>query len=187
MSAISISICKGVICRFEVRCGNRSSWVAGLRSLTETVWNVKGRYWSVRSSESMLLHLLSLFSGNSIRLDPGLNCERVRRFYKSQKESREAQRRYRSIHRNELQTTRGRAEQATFAKKYLDPLAEELKLRGYSRRSIDAYVGHVKRYLRFLLNSPSKRSVNDNSRIRECLLRLIDQNGFTHSYGSRTT
>lgn len=182
MSAMSISICRGATCRLEVQCGNRLFWTAGLRSLTETAWNAKGRCWSIRNSESTLLHLLGLFSGNTIRLDSGLHRERVRRFYKSQKESREAERRYRSIHRNELQTVCERKELANIDKRYLDLLAEELKLRGYSRRSIDAYVGHVKRYLRFLLNSPSGRSVEDSSGIREYLLWLIDQNGLSHSY-----
>ena len=119
MSAISIKKCKGVTCRLEVQCGNRTFWVAGLRSLTETVWNAKGRYWSVRSSESMLLHLLSLFSGSSIQLDPGLHCERVRWFYRSENGGREAERRYRSIHRHESQATCGRVELANIEKRYL--------------------------------------------------------------------
>ncbi len=54
MSAMSVGISKGATCRLEVRCGNRPSRVAGLRSLTDTVWNVKGRCWSAHMSDYVM-------------------------------------------------------------------------------------------------------------------------------------
>ena len=64
----------------------------------------------------------------------------------------------------------------------LDKMEEELKLRGYGRKTCKAYLGHVGRFIRFFDKEPD--TLNENE-VRQYMIHLLEEKEGSHSYANQ--
>jgi len=49
-------------------------WIAKIKSLKRRQWHAEGRYWTVPRAEGTLAHLLTLFAGEPVEIEPSLRA-----------------------------------------------------------------------------------------------------------------
>jgi len=139
-----ITINKGTSNRIRVSFSYNKDHIAKIKTINGYKWHPEGKHWSFPYSEDTLKKILSAFSGENIRLDPTL------RVSVNQKDDKQV------LNHTQIMET---------AKK-------ELKLRGYSQKTIKSYLHHIERYTRCFTKDPKDL---DEEHIRDYMLHLIDK------------
>ena len=150
----------------ELRVGNKEEimitfdysekLVEKIRKIPGRRWNLEGKYWTIPYTDYAIKEFMKLFSDEDIILDPRIQ-------YKIQK--------------NKLD---GKNVNLPFEiKKILINVENRLKLRGYSKRTIKSYLGHISRFMHLSGKNPSDTEENE---INQYLLYLIEDEEASSSY-----
>ncbi len=149
---MSIYVEKGDANKLKVTFEYNPKHVQRIRRIKGSWWDSGSRAWVIPNSAERREQLIAVFSDQIIKAEQGLD----------------------------LITERMRYEEL---KPWLDPmisrLEEELKLQGYSPRTVTAYAGHVKRLALFLATDLAQI---DSESLRRYLLFLIDSCKKSHTY-----
>ncbi len=114
--------------------------------------NSKGKFWSVPKTEQNLEKLLSIFLGKPLSIDPSLYgfCSEVQS--------------------KKVDSSNG---------KIIQRMSEELRLRGYSRKSRKAYLGHINRFVSKCIKDIRQTEAEE---IRQYVLHFLDDKRSSHSH-----
>lgn len=126
--------------------------VARIRSVPGRSWDGTTGTWNVPGGPEGTTRLLGALEGESIRVTPALLREAL---------------------------SGGRLRLGALSETLTAAMAEELRLRGYARRTRRTYLGHARRFLRALADH---RGLPDEARIRAHLLHLLEERKVSHSY-----
>lgn len=121
-----------------------------VKTISGREWDAKNKYWVVPNNSKTLSLLNALFDRVSIIDNTGLALF---------------------------------SEQACKPKQWeqqtLDKLKDALRLKGYSSKTIKAYIGHIRRFISFYERNPLELTKAD---IDKYLLCLLDCHGCSHAY-----
>jgi site-specific recombinase XerD len=166
----SIEILPGENGRLIVRFPYTPQLVATIRRCPGRHWHARDKRWSVPDTAITLALLLELFRGRGVDVlvDP--------RLAQSEPAQRAIAGGYARLADPEA-LQGGARRRAT-----LERMAEELELRGYSRKTRKVYLGHARRFLARTSREPSELDVSD---ARGFLRHLLGERAVTHSYASQ--
>ncbi|GAB6988691.1 phage integrase N-terminal SAM-like domain-containing protein [Paenibacillus pini] len=146
-----------------------------IKQIPGRVWLEKERVWSISYDEKSLVYVFAVFQHDEVEIESGLyeDCQRL----KSLVNERDAAAKVEEAVTNHAENIQ---QHALMRKREFDPskLREQLRIRGYSAKTIKAYIGHVKRFYQYL---NQQHSDFYSSSIQSYSLLLLDQN-FSHAY-----
>ena len=108
--------------------------MAKIRTVAGRHWNQKEKYWTVPHTDGVLAHLLNLFAGEAVEVDPLLHIVRAQ----AAREPLPQQKR--------LQTPE---KESAPNPMLLDQVRQAIRKRHYSHKTEEAYVGWIKRFIHF--------------------------------------
>ena len=108
--------------------------VANIRTVADRHWHQKEKYWTVPHTDGVLAHLLNLFAGEAVEVDPLLHIVRAQ----AAREPLPQQKR--------LQTPE---KESAPNPMLLDQVRQAIRKRHYSHKTEEAYVGWIKRFIHF--------------------------------------
>jgi len=146
-----------------VRIPYQASYVAALKAMSRVHWCRELQAWKVPNREASLLPLLDLIRGHSIQIAPSLLSDWERR-----------QAAFPNVLRS--LTTPSSAPPRDVSDKLA--LRQQLKARGYSERTVKAYLGHVQRFMQFVQEG---RVPWDEQTLMRYNLHLQERS-FSHAY-----
>ena len=146
-----VTITRGASDSIRVCFPYSKDYIAKIKTVDGYKWHPEGKYWSFPYSEDTLKKILSAFSSENIRLDPTLRV---------------------SIDQKDDKPVLNHAQIMETSKK-------ELKLSGYSQKTIKSYLHHIGRYIRYFTKDPKDL---DEEHIRNYMLYLIDKKKVSRSY-----
>ena len=149
-SETSIRICPGATGRLNVYFPYTPEDVAKIKTVLGRRWNPVEKCWSIPHAEGMVENLLSLFGGEQTKVDPSLLSPKVQCSCQHPVFSQEPS---------------------------LVVMTQELQLRGYGAKTCKAYLGHVKRFVRFCEKGPEAL---DETEVQRYVLGLLED-GNAHS------
>lgn len=117
-------------------------------------WNALGKYWEIPYTEQAIKNLLSSFNDEEIYFEFDLDFD---------------------IPGSEL----FQLHQVDWLKGILQKTESTLKLKAYSLQTIDAYLGHIQRFFKFIKKHPDQVRAED---IELYLLDLLDRRKVSYSY-----
>ncbi len=132
--------------------------VRRIRGIAGRHWNPAEKHWTVPRTPGTVGHLLEMFEGEPVVLDPGLGGSGpVAAIPAGEGDAGEL-----------LARTR-----------------EELGLRGYSPKTRRAYAGHVRRFLEWLAREGGDTGDPGQDDLRRHVARLLERKGVSHSYANQ--
>lgn len=134
--------------------------ISKIKTIPGAYWNGTLKCWVLDYSVETLKMIIELFPVDRIMADRTLKAEI-------------------EFIRKEIMMER----KLPWLKEISEHMASELKLKGYSPRTVKAYVYHTKRFLLYLQKNPVELEEID---IRRYLLYLLDEKGASHSYMNQT-
>lgn len=150
----------------EMRVGNREEIfvffqysedrVEKIKSIEGRRWNSEGEYWIIPYSNYAIKKFMNLFSNEDINLDPRIH-------YKIQK--------FKMKEKN--------VNMPFEVVKILINVENRLKLKGYSKRTIKSYLGHISRFI--FLSGKNPEFMGENE-VNQYLLYMIEDEEASHSY-----
>lgn len=130
MEPIPIQITSTEAGRLKVVFPYRPDRIAKMKGVRGRRWHADGKYWTVPHTDEVLAHLLTLFAGETVEVDSSLHPANVS---STQQPSHEPA---------------GDHVAATNLK-LLDQVRQAIRLRHYSHKTEEAYVGRIKRFMLF--------------------------------------
>ena len=127
--------------------------VRKIKTVPGHCWHPKEKYWTIFDTKEALHQFFSVFNKEKINIDRSLlPAARMYLLYLS----------------------------APGEEEILQKVAEEIKLRGYSPKTSEAYLNHIKRFIRHF----RQKQVNEltSKEVKEYLLKLIDADKCSESY-----
>lgn len=123
-----------------------------VRTITGRKWDNSNRYWIVPNNIETIDRINNLFSSSDI------------------------------IDNTQLALFKKQLRAKPWEKQILIKLSDQLKLKGYSSKTIKAYVGHIRRFVDYNDDDPLVLNKKD---IDKYLLYLLDDHSCSHSYVSQ--
>ena len=152
-----IRICPGENGRIIVHLPYTPERVSKIRTIQGRRWDSAKKHWTVPRTDKIVEHLAALFEGDALDVDPALSPREPGS----------------SCHQSASKPTSGPIRET------LKAVESQLKLKGCSPKTWQAYRGHIARFLEDI--GPSPRDASSES-IRAYFLRLIDRDGISYSY-----
>jgi len=153
---MTINIMRGINNKLIVQFPYSEDRVEKIRSVEGRRWDSQHKCWIVPYSQDILEKVLKLFINEKIVADKSLS-QTVNLLIKSIKKNK----------------------YTLWVKDINEQMITKLKLKGYSFKTIKAYVNHTKRFLRFIKKDPVEVETND---ISKYLFYLLDQETCSYSY-----
>lgn len=73
-----ILVTQGQGARLIVRLPYSAERIAKIKTITGRLWHPKEQYWSVPHTDTAIPHLIKVFAGEPVEVDPSLRAERIR-------------------------------------------------------------------------------------------------------------
>ncbi|CAM2942913.1 tyrosine-type recombinase/integrase [Paenibacillus sediminis] len=167
--------------RIGIQMTYKEEWIERIRGLAGRKWDAVAKVWTVPLTEESFEMLLALFRDAEIQVHPGLrvkfgwiNAVMERSLMLSSGQSATNRPR---LHSHEpsvvAETLSHEVHKQKWTEREETQLVESLKLHGYSRKTIKAYVGHARRFIQMTTKNPSEMGHED---VRAYLLFLLQQN-----------
>jgi Site-specific recombinase XerD len=146
---MSINITKGIDDVLNISFPYNPFIVEKVRSIKGRKWDPNNKVWSVPQTNGNIEKLQKLFQGYEIIFDPELNVTNVL------------------------------VKQEIPLENIMERSRDNLKLLGFSTKTIKAYLGHIRRFLNFCKIDPYELT---GENIRSYLLKLMDEDKCTSTY-----
>ncbi|NLC43212.1 MAG: tyrosine-type recombinase/integrase [Clostridiales bacterium] len=147
---MTIQIDKGLSQELLLSFDYNKEYVTRVKKIPGRVWDPKNKHWIVPNNEKTIKAIVTLFDKSLISDQTGLITEEE-----------------------------NNSKSNTWEKAILDKTINQLKLKGYSTKTIKSYLGHVRRYMNYYDNDPTELS---NEEIKKYLLHLLENQESSHSY-----
>ncbi|SKA02093.1 site-specific tyrosine recombinase/integron integrase [Selenihalanaerobacter shriftii] len=131
-----------------------SERVKKVKKIAGKRWCPEERVWIIPYTEEAINKFFNLFSNEEIVVDKSLN----------------------------IGNASDNILQSRSVKNLIEEMKEEIQLQGYSPKTIDVYLGHIKRFIKFHKKHPKKLKQKD---VRKYLLVLLEQQKTSHSYANQ--
>lgn len=154
--ALYICANKSVQGRLIIRFEYTSERVSRIRTISGRQWHSVGRYWTIPLEVQTVAKLFKVFENEDLIIEK--DTERLMIELKLLPKS------------------------DSWYKDVLKRSEEELKLKGYSRQTLKAYLGHIQRFLIYTQKDVDDLSEED---IRKYLVLLLDEKAKSHAFANQ--
>lgn len=146
---MTIQIDKGLSQELLLSFDYNKEYVKRVKKIPGRVWDPKNKHWIVPNNEKTIKAIATLFDKSIILDHTGLIAEE-----EDNKSS-------------------------SWEPIILDKTRNQLRLKGYSTKTIKSYIGHVRRFMNYYDNDPTELTQEE---IKKYLLHLLDNQESSHSY-----
>lgn len=146
---MSVKITKGSSGLLNISFSYDPVLVEKIKSIKGRKWNVKEKIWSVPETQDIVETLSEVFKGYNVVMD------------------------------SEIEATKSAFKQEPSWENIIIRSRDTLRLKGYSFKTLKAYLGHIRRFLEHSQKDPSELTEED---IRAYLLKLMDEDNVTNNY-----
>lgn len=151
--------------------------VSNIKKISKAKWNKDNRYWIIPFTEETITQFQQVFGNEKIVYD-----ERLKPFFEKDKKIEQIEK----ITENTVKTSPISKKTSEIKQAWIEDsvnlLKKELQLKGYSKKTIKSYLGHLRRFLTFLKKQPKDITEDD---IYTYLLRLLNEGDNSHSYANQ--
>lgn len=146
---MSINITKGLNGLLNISFPYDPVLVEKIKRVKGRKWNVKERMWSVPETQDIVEILSEVFKEYNVVMDSGIG------------------------------PTKNTLEQELSWENIITRSRDTLRLKGFSFKTLKAYLGHIRRFLDYCQKDPSELTEEN---IRTYLLKLMDEDNLTNNY-----
>jgi site-specific recombinase XerD len=152
---MEIRIQKGEDGRLIVRFSYTSERVDKIKQIDGRRWNPDKKYWTIPPTEEAIDKFFDIFSDEEVSVDKSLNID-----------SRTSD----DVFQNES------------IQNLIKKMKEEIQLQGYSPKTVDVYLIHIKQFIELHKKDPKVLQQED---VRKYLLFLLEEKESSHSYANQ--